>query len=297
MAFEIFCDSAANLPDDVRKARGVHIISFTFLVNGEERMCFSEDVAFRDTAKTFYAEMRSGADIKTSLVSEQHFIDALTPALEAGKDALIITIASGISGTYQQACRAAEALKAAFPARKVVVKDSANASMGQGLLALYAADMRDAGKSIDECAKWLDENTYRLNSYLTVEDLKYMRKSGRISLPLAIVGTLLNIKPILKASGEVPAQIVYSGREHGRKKAINALAEAFRQNVIDPQNQTVAITHGDCEEEALALAETVKKLGARDVIVEYYDLCTGSHVGPGTIALFFMGKDRKAAQK
>ena len=290
--FDIFVDSSANLPDKLRVERNIKMISYRITVNGQERLCFDENVPFTESAKAFYAEVRAGADVKSSLVSEENFITAVTPSLQAGKDVLILTIASGISGTYQQALKAQKALQTEFPERTVVVKDSANASLGQGMLALKVADLRDMGETIETCANWLDENTYKMNSYLTVGDLKYMRKSGRISMPLAIAGALLNIKPILKADGGEVAKIVFSGKEHGRKKALSAIAAAFAERAI-PLNQTVAIAHADCEEDALALAAAVKSMGASDVIIEYYDLCTGGHIGPGTVALFFMGKDRR----
>lgn len=290
--FDILVDSSANLPDKLRVERNIKMISYRITVNGQERMCFDENVPFTESAKAFYAEMRAGADVKSSLVSEENFVTAATPSLQAGKDVLILTIASGISGTYQQALKAQKALQESFPERTVVVKDSANASLGQGMLALKVADLRDMGETIETCAKWLDENTYKMNSYLTVGDLKYMRKSGRISMPLAIAGALLNIKPILKADGGEVAKIVFSGKEHGRKKALSAIAAAFAERAI-PLNQTVAIAHADCEEDALSLAAAVKSMGASDVIIEYYDLCTGGHIGPGTVALFFMGKDRR----
>lgn len=290
--FDIYVDSSANLPDDLRIKNDIHMISYRITVNGKERLCFEENRPFTQSAKDFYAEVRAGADVKSSLVSEDNFIEAVTPSLQNGKDVLILTIASGISGTHQQALKAQAALKEKFPERTVVVRDSSNASMGEGLLALKVAALREAGESLESCVNWLNENTYKLNSYVTVDELKYLRKSGRISMPLAIAGALLNIKPILKADGGETAKLVFCGKERGRKKAISALAAAFAERA-NPLNQTVAITHADCEEEALALAETIKSMGATDVIMEYYDLCTGAHIGPGTIALFFMGKDRR----
>ena len=294
MSFEIFTDSAANLPDDLRIAHNINVIPFFYLVNGKEYLCLEEGVPFRETAKQVYAQVRAGAEIKTSLIGEQRYVDAITPSLQAGKDVLIITIASGISGTYAQALEAQKQLQKDFPERTIVVRDSANASLGQGLLVLKAASLREMGESLESCAKWLDDNTYCLNSYLTVGDLKYLRRSGRISSVTAIAGAILNIKPIIKADGGHNAKLVIAGREHGRKKALGALVTAFRENVINPENQTIAIAHAECEEEALALAETLKGLGAREVIVEYYDICSGVHAGPGTLAVFFLGKDRKA---
>ncbi len=238
--------------------------------------------------------MRGGADVKTSLVDEQRIIDAIAPVMEAGNDALMITVSSGVSGTYSQALAAKKFLESRYPESKLFVCDSANASMGEGLLVLKVADLRDMGESAETCARWVEQNAYKLNSYFTVGDLKYLRKGGRISTVAAIAGTILNIKPILVADGGVPAKISFFAKERGRKKAITALAEACRQRAVNIENQTVAITHADCEEDALALAEILKKqFGVTEVIIEYYDLCTGTHAGPGTLALFFMGKDRK----
>lgn len=291
--FDIYVDSSANIPGEICTERGIRVIPYRCNINGAERLCVEEGVPFQEVAKKFYEDMREGMEAKTSLIAEQDIIDAVTPSLKAGRDILVITIASGISGTYRQALAAQKTLAESFPERDIAVADSANASMGEGLLALKVADLRDMGESLETCAKWLETNTYKLNSYVTVSDLKYLRRGGRISATLAIAGTLLSIKPVLKADGAKNAKLVFAGKEHGRKKALSALAKAFAENVVNPANQTVAITHADCEEDALALAETVKSLGAKDVIIEYYDLCTGAHVGPGTVALFFLGQDRR----
>jgi DegV family protein with EDD domain len=291
--FEIFTDSSANLPDELRERYDIKIIPYTILVDGKERTCQQEG-NFRETAKKFYEAMADGSEVKTSLLSEQTIVDALTPSLAAGKDVLLITIASGISGTHRQALEAQKQLEKAFPDRKVYVADSANASMGEGLLVLKAATLRAMGESIETCHEWVENNAYQMNSYFTVDDLKYLRKGGRISATLAIAGSLLNIKPILRADGSSNAKLAFAGKERGRRKALSALVKEFKENAVHPELQTVAITHANCEEDAISLAETLKtECGVKDVIIEYYDLCTGTHAGPGTIALFFQGKDRR----
>lgn len=294
-SFDIFADSAANLTDEMVAETGIKIIPFHYIVNGEERLCYEEGTPFEKIAKEFYALLESGADIKTSLVCEQQFIEALTPSLESGKDAILITITEGLSGTFAQAMKAADALKQKFPERKVYVVDSVTASLGEGYLAYLAAKMRDSGTSIDECAKWLEENKYRLNAYVTVNDLKYLRKGGRVSAVAAIAGAILNIKPMLKANGGSPATLAVYAKERGRRKSIDALIKAFAENATELD--TVLITHGDCEDDANALAEEFKKRGAEKVYIEYYDLCTGAHVGPGTLAVFFFGNDRRTPQE
>ncbi len=295
MDYEIFVDSSANLPERLVREHGIHVISYYYNnAAGEEHACYTGEEDFSKTAKPFYERIRAGEEFHTSLISEARFTEILRPYLEDGKDVIVLTIASGISGTYQQACAAKEALEKQYPARKIFVQDSANASLGQGLLALRAADLRDMGESVEACAAWLKENVYKMNSYVTVDDLRYLRRSGRISMAAAVAGTILNVKPLIRADGgPVPKLAVY-GRARGRKKALSALAEAFDAHVVRPEAQTIAIAHADCEEDALALAETLREHGAKEILMEYYDLCTGSHIGPGTVALFFMGEDRRS---
>ena len=296
-SFDIFADSAANLTDGMVAETGIKIIPFHYIINGEEKPCYEEGVPFAKIAKEFYTELAKGTDIKTSLICEQQFVEALTPSLEAGRDVILVTITEGLSGTFAQAMKAADTLKEKFPDRKVFVVDSVNASLGEGYLAYKAAKLRESGASVDECATWLEDNKYLYNSYVTVNDLKYLRRSGRVSTIAAVAGAILNIKPMLKANGGSPATLAVYAKERGRRKSIDALLSAFKEYTGANFADTVCITHGDCEEEALALAEEFKKRGATQVFIEYYDLCTGSHVGPGTLAVFFFGKDRRTPQE
>ena len=296
-SFDIYADSAANLSDEMVAESGVKIIPFHYIINGQEKPCYEEGTPFAKIAKEFYTELAKGTDIKTSLVCEQQFVDALTPSLEAGRDAILVTITEGLSGTFTQAMKAADTLKQKFPERKVFVVDSVNASLGEGYLAYLAAKMRDDGATVDECAKWLEENKYLLNSYVTVNDLKYLKKSGRVSTIAAVAGAILNIKPMLKADGGSPATLAVYAKERGRRKSIEALFKAFSEYAGPNFSDTVCIAHGDCEDEAKELAEEFKRRGATKVFIEYYDLCTGTHVGPGTLAVFFFGKDRRTPQE
>ncbi|MDE6586464.1 MAG: DegV family protein [Clostridia bacterium] len=299
--FDIYVDSGNNIPDHLIKKHDITVIPYTCLVNGEERWCYEKDVPFEEIAKKYYDDLRNGADIKTSLIPKERIMEYVTPSLEKGRDVLLFTISSGISGTHNQALYAKEELEKKYAGLKVYVIDTANASMGSGLQALRAADLRDMGESAETCAKHAAESAYKYNSFLTVGDLKYLKKSGRISATLAIAGTLLNIKPVLTADGNTPAKITFFGKERGRKKALLSLAEAFSARAENPESQTVFIAHADCADDANELAEMLKERGAGEVVTEYYDLCTGSHVGPGTVAMFFYGTDRKnpapAAQK
>ena len=292
--FDIYVDSAANIPDEFVKKHNITVIPYTCTVNGKERLCYEKDMPFEETAKKFYAEIAAGAEVKTSLVDKERIIAAVTPSAEAGKDIVMVTISSGISGTYNQAIEAKKYIEENFKDCSMYVLDGANASLGEGLQALRIADLRDMGESAESCAAWHAENVYKFNSYFTVADLKYLRRGGRISTTLAIAGTILNIKPILKADGSDNAKIVFHSKERGRKRAIASIAEMYKERAISPENNVAAIAHAGCEEDALALASLLKEAGAKEVIIEYYDLCTVSHVGPGTLALFFYGADRKA---
>lgn len=295
MKFEIFVDSSANLTEKMIEECGIKVISYVCTCDGEEVICYKDGSTFAQSAKKFYAAMSAGADVSTSLITQERFENEWEPTLKEGKDILMFTISSQVSGTNHQANLAAEALMKRYPGRKIYVADAVNSSLGEGLLAVHAAKLRNMGETLDTCAKWVEGNKWKMNSYFTVSDLKYLKKGGRISGAVALAGTLLNIKPILKADGN--GRIVMCGRVKGRRKSVAELAEYYKNYAVFPEGAAAAICHCDCEEEADALAAMIKDLGARDVTVEYYDIVSGAHVGPGTIALFFMGKDRRGEEK
>lgn len=295
--FEIFADSGTNVPFDLVKKYDVHIIPYLYNLDGTDYPCFSDDEGFEKIAKTFYTLLREGADIKTTLVNEARVVETVTPVMEAGKDAVMFTISSDLSGTFSQAMKAKAVLEEKFPGCRLHVLDSANASLGSGLQVIKFAEMKAAGESLEACLKYWEDSVYRINSFVTVDDLKYLKRSGRVSTIAALAGALLNIKPVLWANGTVPAKLTVCGKERGRRKSLAALVDAFKERVADPENQTIAIAHADCEEDALWIAEQIKALGAKNIIMDYYDLCTGSHAGPGTVALFFLGKDRRENAK
>lgn len=288
--FDIFVDSAANLTDEMIDANDINVISYTCSIDGRDMECYEKGVDSVQTAKIFYDAMRNGSDTHTTLVNSEKIKNAIIPSLEKGKDVLLVTISSGISGTYNQAINAAKELKKSYPARKILVFDSYNASLGEGLFAVHAARLGELGEDIDTCYKWLESHRLNMNSVFTVAQLKYLKRGGRISAAVALAGTLLNIKPILK--GDANGKIVICGTEHGRRKALTHLADQFAKNAIGPESQTVCIAHADCAEDAELLRDMLYARGASDVVIQMYDICTGSHVGPGTVALFFMGKER-----
>ena len=294
--FQIFVDSAANLPAVTAKKYDIHVVSFVNLVNGKELVCFDPDLTpeeERAKGKEYYNAMRSGAEIKTGLISTANFEDAFRTALAAGEDVIYFSLSKNISGNYNSARLAAEELLEEYgDKRKIRLVDSLNASLAQGILAIYATEMRDKGMDVDDAADLLETYVGRMNGVFTVGDLKYLSHTGRIKGGVAVVGNMLKIKPILR--GNKDGYIVSYKNVRGRKAVLNELIHLFCETIENPENQIVGIAHADAYEDSLYVMEEIqKKVKVREFINTSYDYCTGSHVGPDTIALFFMAKDRE----
>lgn len=290
MTFHIVVDSGCNLTDDLLDWYDISALSYRARLNGKEFLCYEKGRDHEKAAKDYYRAMREGADVATSLVNEEMVKEAVEPYLAEGQDVLFISISSGISGTYRQAMTASATFKEKYTA-KLVPFDPLAASFGAGMLAIQAAIWRDEGKGIDEVFGLLEEMKWRVTQVFTVEDLSYLKKGGRISPLVAIVGTLLKVKPVLRGNDE--GKIVIGSKVVGRKKAMNALVDLYASKAVNPQEQTLYIAHADCEEEALAVAKGMKeRAGYKDLVIRQYDLCTGTHVGPGTIAVFFLSEHR-----
>ena len=285
--FQILTDTSANLDTAVLRQRNIHVIPFHFFVDGQSHSC--ENTAQFD-GKAFYDAIRAGAHSTTSQISPQAYIDKMTPMLAAGDDVLFVGMSSGISGSFAASQVAAQHLSAEFPQRKIRLVDTRGASLGEGLLALRAADMRDAGADIDETADAVFALHRNMCQIFTVEDLKYLRASGRVSGAAALVGSILQIKPLLKGDDE--GKIVCFSKLRGRKRSIQAMAERYDELVKDAQAQTVGIAHADCPEDAEMLATLLQRNHPpREIMTVVYEPVTGSHVGPGALALFFLGDE------
>lgn len=296
--FQIVVDSAANIPAELVKKYDIRVISFVNYVNGKKVVCFDPDLTpeeERAKGKEYYDAVRAGADVKTGLVSSGDFEDLFRSILEAGDDILYFSLSKNISGTYNSARIAAEELSGSFPDRKIRLIDALNASLAQGILAIYASEMRAGGKSLDETADILATYPAKMNGIFTVGDLKYLSKTGRISSSAALVGNLLSIKPILR--GNKDGFIVQFKKCRGRKSALNTLVSLVCDNIVNPEEQIIGIAHADAYEDSLYVMEEIRKrVKLRGFINTSYDYCTGSHVGPDTIALFFMAKDRELGE-
>lgn len=294
--FQIVVDSAANIPAEIVKKYNIKVISFVNYINDKPLVCFDPELTQeeeRAKGKEYYDAMRSGIDIKTGLISSGNFEEYFKAIMEAGEDILYFSLSKNISGTFNSARLAAENLMEDTPnGRKIKLIDSLNASLGQGILAIYASEMREKGMDIDAVYEELLAYPEKMNGVFTVGDLKYLAHTGRISGSVAFVGNILNIKPILR--GNKDGYIVQYKKCRGRKTSLNSLVSLVCDNIVDPENQIIGIAHADAYEDSLYVMDEIqKRIKVRDFINTSYDYCTGSHVGPDTIALFFMAKDRE----
>ena len=285
-SFHVVTDTSANLPTALAAERGITVIPFAYIIAGEAYTCTDTD-AF--DAEGYYAMIGSGVKVTTSQVAPQQFVEAFEPLLADG-DVIYLSMASGISGTYNSACMAARQLAEKHPERKVCVIDTKGASLGTGLIALRAADLRDQGTPTDEAVAALEKDVMRMYNVFTVDNLMYLRRTGRLSNLSAAVGTVLNIKPLLKGSEE--AKIVAFAKVRGRNRAIRALAERYDRLAVNPEQQIIGISQSACREDAAYLESLIRQnRPPKQILQVEYEPVTGSHVGPGALALFFLGGD------
>lgn len=284
--YQIITDSACDLPGSMVAELGITVVPLYVNFRNE---CLSDSVD--DGIKTIYDGLRAGENASTSAVNPVRWSEAMEPALKAGRDVLVVAFSSGLSTTYQSAVIAGEELKETYPDRTICVVDGLAASLGQGLLIWYACRKRDEGLSVTELAAWVENNKQHLCHWFTVDDLMFLKRGGRVSAATALVGTMLSIKPILHVDDE--GHLISVGKVRGRKAAIKALADKVGELGSGYDNSTVFISHGDCAEEAQSLADMLKeKYGIKEVVLGYVGAVIGSHSGPGTIALFFLGDHR-----
>ena len=289
MSYAVFTDGCSNLPGRLLKALNIRVLPCSYVMD-DVPGTYEGDIDAFDT-KGYYNKLRAGSTMKTSLLNSHLFLDHFRPVLESGQDVVYIGMSSGISGTIQAARIAAEELMEDYPERTVRVVDSLGAAFGPGLLACRAADLRNEGKTADEAGDILDVEVKHLLQFFTVDDLNFLKRTGRVSGATAAIGTVLNIKPLLW--GDATGHIVALKKCRGRKKAIDEIAELYRTRAVHPENQRIAISHGDCPEEAELLAGRIREIcEPKELIICPHEPFTGAHVGPGMLALFFFGESR-----
>lgn len=288
MSFTILTDTSANLPSTLLKERDIYVIPYHYSIGEKQYFCLdTEDF----DGEKFYKAMRLGADIKTSAINFQNYKDFFSQFLEKGEDILFISMSSGISSSFNCSEIASAELSSQYPDRKIYTVDTLGASLGEGIFALRAADYRDNGLDIDEVYKLIEEEKKSMYQVFTVDDLMYLRRTGRLTGSAAVIGNMLQIKPILK--GNENGEIVNFSKVIGRRRAVETLAQRYNMLVKDAEEQIVGIAHADCAEDAEYLAGLISnKKPPKEILTVMYEPVTGSHVGPGALALFFTGDDK-----
>lgn len=287
MSYKIVTDSSCDFTDSMCAELGITYTPLTVTYNGESHNNFSEEAAI----KAFYNELRNGVTATTSAANPENWASVMEPALAEGHDLLVIAFTSGLSTTYQSAVIAAGDLQEKYPERKIHVVDSLCAALGQGLLCWYACKKRDEGMNLEELTAWVEENKLHICHWVTVDDLSHLKRGGRISATSAIVGTMLNIKPIIHLNEE--GKLINVAKVRGRKTAINYIADKLGELGEGYDNETCFVVHGDCEDDANILANIIKeKYGVKHVHIGYLGPVIGAHTGPGVLSVFFMGKHR-----
>ena len=283
----ILTDSGTDFTEELVKECDVVKIELSIIIEGE-------DPKPNNTVdnKELYSLLRAKKKATTSAINVEDFKNVMRKYLDEGNDILYLGFSSGLSSTYHAGKLACEELSEEYPERSLCAVDTLCASLGQGLLVYHAAKMRLDGKSMDEVKEFVESNKLKLCHWFTVDDLFFLKRGGRVSAATAVLGTVLGIKPIMHVDNN--GKLVKVGTVKGRRASIDALCEKVKTGAIDAKNKLVAfISHGDCEEDAKYLAEKVKReAGFKEVIIGYVGSVIGSHSGPGTLALFYLGAER-----
>lgn len=285
--YVIFTDSACDMESDTLKKWNVKFIDLTLKFDGEDKIYKNSEVE----PVAFYNKMREGGVAKTSAVNSQVFKLSFEEELKNGNDIFYLGFSSGLSTTYNSGASAAKILSEAYPDRKILTVDSLAASAGFGLLVYLAVKKKEEGASIEELAKYMEEIKWNMCHWFTVDDLVYLKRGGRVSAAAALVGGMLGIKPVLHVDNE--GHLINTAKVRGRKASIKALFDKYKELAIDPTKGPIYICQGDCKEDADMLTNMIKEeFGPETDMTVFTGPVVGAHSGPGTLALFFLGKER-----
>ncbi len=285
--YVIFTDSACDFSAGDIESRGIYCCSLTFRFNDSDKLYSESDMPIKE----FYNKMREGGVAKTAAVNSEEFAQAFEPILKEGKDILYIGFSSGLSTTYNSARLAAEQLKESYPDRKILTVDSLAASAGNALLIDLVLDKKNAGASIEEAKEYAEQIRLKICHWFTVDDLVYLKRGGRVSSTTAFVGNMLGIKPILHVDND--GHLINVGKVRGRKMSIATLAKKYGELHDDENIKKVYISHSDCIDDANELASIIEKdYGVKAQLITDVGAVIGAHSGPGTLAMFFVGKER-----
>jgi DegV family protein with EDD domain len=284
----ILTDSCCDLPIDFVKENNVEVMPIRVNLKGED---IPDDLGQSINYNVFYDMIRAGEMPSTSQVNAYTFTEAFKKYSSEGHSIIYIGFSSALSGCVNSARIAKEAVEDEMPSADITVIDTKSASMGLGLIVYYAVNMLKDGASKYEIINWIEDNKLKVNHWFTVDDLNHLKRGGRISSTVAIVGTMLNIKPIMHVDDE--GRLVPVSKVKGRKKSIKELEEKLKERIVNSEEQTIFISHGDCLSDAEHLKDLIlKETKVKDVIINNIGPAVGTHSGPGTLALFFIGNNR-----
>ncbi|MBP1758188.1 MAG: DegV family protein [Firmicutes bacterium] len=287
--YVILTDSSCDLSQEMADELGVVVAPLTVMIDGNSYRNYLDgrEIAFQE----FYSKLRAGKQGSTSAVNVDEFCSAMRGPLQEGKDILYLGFSSGLSATYQSGTLAAEDMRSEYPEATILAVDTLSASMGQGLLVYLAVQEKRKGMTIQELRDYVEGIKLSIAHWFTVDDLNHLKRGGRISAAAALLGSTLNIKPILHVDNE--GHLISVGKVRGRRQSIKKLLEEMSANGVDFAEQTVFISHGDALEDAELLADMIREsLSVKEVVINYIGPVIGAHSGPGTIALFFLAKGR-----
>lgn len=287
--FVLMTDSSADLSQEMVQELGVTVLPLSFTIQGKVYRNYPDNREM--DLPLFYDMLRAGELATTSAVNVAEYTQAVEPILQEKKDVLILAFSSGLSSTYQASVLAAEELREKYPDRKIYTVDTLCASMGQGLLVYLAVQEQRKGRSIEEVRDWAESTKLHLCHQFTVDDLHFLKRGGRISATTAVVGSMLQIKPVLHVDNE--GHLINIGKARGRQASLKALVDKMEKTVTEEGRKTVFISHGDCRKDAVAVADMVReRFGTQDIRINYVGPVIGAHSGPGTLALFYLGTER-----
>lgn len=284
--YVITVNSTVDLPKEWLEERHVPVVPLKYTIDGET---YTDMEGL--SAKEFFAKLREGKMSVTSQVNPEEAADMLEPYVKEGKDVLHLGFSSGLSGTLNSMRIAGQMLEEKYPEAKVIVIDTLCACLGEGLLLHKALQEKAKGKNVDEVAQWVEENKLHICHNVTVDDLNHLHRGGRVSKTTAVLGTLVQIKPIIHMDNNGKLQVI--GKERGRKKSLNKIVDMAVEQSKGWDNDIIMITHGDCVEDAEYVAKLVReKMGIDNILINNIGTVIGSHTGPGVVAVFCMGNKR-----
>ena len=284
--YVITVNSTVDLPKEWLAERGVPVIPLKYTIDGET---YTDMEGLSE--KEFFAKLREGKMSVTSQVNPEEVVTMFEPYVKEGKDILHLGFSSALSGTLNSMRIGAEMLQEKYPDAKIIVIDTLCACLGEGLLLYYALKEKEKGKTIEEVAQWAEENKLHVCHNVTVDDLNHLHRGGRVSKTTAVIGTLVQIKPVIHMDNEGRLQVI--GKERGRKKSLNKIVDMAVERFKGWENDISMITHGDCIEDAEYVAKLVReKMGIDNILINNIGTVIGSHTGPGVVAVFCMGNKR-----